>query len=419
MKTITLLTNGTRGDVLPYVALGLGLRDAGYNIRIAAPIGFKSLIDPSGLTFAPFEGNPSDLMIEQSDPLTVGNNLIHTLRANRDFLSRARPIYARMLHTAASACRGSDVLLYGLSTLWGSHVAEGLRIPGIRAVLQPLTPTRHFPSALLPFHFSSMGIGNLLTHWIVIQLTWFAWRREINASRRADFGRPRAHWLDPSLRALPDQPITLNGFSETIVPRPSDWNQKQVITGYWRVPPSTWNPPNGLESFIEHSPQNTIAVGLGSPGTKHFFHILKILDEALLNSDTRAVLMIPARWHQYIKSERICAIEHAPHEWLYRRVRVAVHHGGAGTTSASLHAGIPTVTLPLAIDQFFWGERMYKIGVGARPIPQRSLSAEKLTHAVQQLLRDDCFQETATRISVALTREDGVQAAVRALREVI
>lgn len=207
MKTITLLTNGTRGDVLPYVALGLGLRDAGYNVRIAAPIGFKSLIGPSGLTFAPFEGNPSDLMIEQSDPLTVGSNLIHTIRANRDFLSRARPIYARMLHTAASACRCSDVLLYGLSTLWGAHVAEGLRIPGIRAVLQPLTPTRHFPSALLPFHFSSLGIGNWLTHWIVMQLTWFAWRREINVSRHADFGLPRAYWLDPSLRAFLINPL--------------------------------------------------------------------------------------------------------------------------------------------------------------------------------------------------------------------
>lgn len=192
-----------------------------------------------------------------------------------------------------------------------------------------------------------------------------------------------------------------------------------MITGYWKLPVQPWKPPPGIESFIEHSPQNTIAVGLGSPGTKHFFHILNILDEALLLSKTRAVLTIPARWHPYIKSERICTIEHAPHEWLYRRVRVSVHHGGAGTTSASLHAGIPTVTLPLAIDQFFWGERMYKIGVGARPIPQRSLSAEKLTHAIQQLLRDDCFQETATRIRDTLNREDGVQSAVRALREVV
>ena len=43
-KTITLLTSGTRGDVVPYIALGLGLRDAGFNVRIAAPVGFANLI---------------------------------------------------------------------------------------------------------------------------------------------------------------------------------------------------------------------------------------------------------------------------------------------------------------------------------------------------------------------------------------
>jgi len=81
MKTITLLTSGTRGDVLPYIALGLSLRDAGYDVRVAAPIGFKGLIEPSGLTFTPFEGNPSDLMVNQSEPLTLGRNPLHSVRA--------------------------------------------------------------------------------------------------------------------------------------------------------------------------------------------------------------------------------------------------------------------------------------------------------------------------------------------------
>ena len=67
-KTITLLTSGTRGDVLPYIALGEGLLDAGYQIRIAAPLGFANLVQQSKLTFAPFEGNPSDLLIEQARP---------------------------------------------------------------------------------------------------------------------------------------------------------------------------------------------------------------------------------------------------------------------------------------------------------------------------------------------------------------
>jgi sterol 3beta-glucosyltransferase len=170
MKTITLLTSGTRGDVLPYIALGEGLLEAGYNVRVAAPRGFANLFNKKGgatppLQFAPFDGNPTDLMIEQGDftPFTLGTDPIRSLQATRNFLQKARPLYRRMLHTAAEACRGSDILIHGLPTIWGTHIAEGLGISAVRALLQPLTPTREFPSALLPFRFSLSGIGNLVS----------------------------------------------------------------------------------------------------------------------------------------------------------------------------------------------------------------------------------------------------------------
>lgn len=423
MKTITLLTSGTRGDVIPYIALGFGLRDAGYNVRIAAPVGFKSLIEPSKgrvtppLHFAPFEGNPSDLMVNRSEPLTLSRSIFRSVRATLQFLDQASDMYAHMLHTAADACRGTDLLLYGLPTLWGAHIAEGLRIPGIRAVLQPITPTRTTASALLPFQFNFGGIGNWLSHWIVTQVTWLAWFHEINRARRTHLNLPRMHWLDPSLRPFPQQPLTLNGFSERIVPRPNDWNEKQIITGYWRYSNDSNFSSTHIQRFIERATEKTIAVGLGSPGAKDMLAFINTLDEALKQAEAQAVLTIPAEWHRRFTSTRILPIEYAPHDWLYRQVRAAIHHGGAGTTSASLHAGIPQIILPLGIDQFFWGERVYKIGVGPKPIPQRSLNAKKLANAIQQALTDTSMRERAKDVSAALGLEDGVQAAVRVIRE--
>ncbi len=426
-KTITLLTSGTRGDVTPYIALGLGLRHAGYNVRIAAPVGFANLIETSGLTFAPFEGNPSDLMIEQGDqsPLTLGSNIIRSIHATQNFLHEARPLYRHMLHAAAEACRGSDVLIHGLPTIWGAHIAEGLHIPAVRAVLQPLAPTRQFPSALLPFRIPLLEIGNWLTHWAVTQATWLAWRHEINHARHIDFGLPPAQWTDPSVQVFSRQPLTLNGFSEHVVPRPQDWNEKQVITGYWRnsgvrqlAAEITQQQAVRLQNFIDSS-RNPIAIGFGSPGTKGITNIAKILEDALNLSNAQAVLTIPSKWHREIKSKNIFPIEYVPHDWLYRHVKVAVHHGGAGTTSASLHAGIPTITMPLAIDQFFWGERVYKIGIGPKPAPQRALNAEKLASAIQQSLTDNEMRAKAKAISTILSLENGVQAAVSQIRNIL
>ncbi len=418
-KTITLLTSGTRGDVLPYIALGEGLLNAGYNVRVAAPIGFADLIKTSKVTFAPYEGNPSDLLIEHGDqtPLTLGSNFVNSIVATQNFVTKARPLYLSILQTAANACRGSDLIIYGPATIWGAHIAEGLQIPAIRAVLQPIAPTRQFPSAFLPFRFSFLGIGNSFTHWAMTQGMWLSWRKEINHARHADFGLPPAKWTDPSLQTFSRQPLTLNGFSEHIVPRPKDWNEKQVITGYWNSPSQEWTPPRELLNFL--SAENIIAIGFGSPGTNGFSYTLNILQDALNATNVQAVLTIPNKWHGEIKSKNIFPIEHVPHDWLYRHVQVAVHHGGAGTTSASLHAGIPTITMPLAIDQFFWGERVYKIGVGPKPIPQRTLNAGTLANAIQESLQNSDIRMKAKAISAKLHSENGVRAAVRMIRDVL
>lgn len=412
---ITLLTSGTRGDVLPYIALGKGLHEAGYNVRIAAPRGFANLIQSHHVPFSPFDGNPTDLMIEQGDftPFTIGTNPIRSFQATRNFLQKARPLYRRMLHTAAQACHGSDLLIHGLPTIWGAHIAEGLGIPAVRANLQPLTPTREFPSALLPFRFSLFGIGNWFSHWAVTQATWLSWRSEINHARHADFGLGPAHWLDPSLQTDSHQPLTLNGFSTQVVPRPRDWNEKQQITGYWKLASPEWTPPKELQHFIELSP-NLIAIGFGSPGTQGY---LPMLEEALNLADAQAVLTIPSKWHSEVKSKNIFPIEYVPHDWLYKRVRVAIHHGGAGTTSASLHAGIPTITLPLAIDQFFWGERVYKIGAGLS-IPQRKLNTQNLSQTIIEVLNSKEMNEKAKMICKLLKQEDGVQKAIKVIQKI-
>ncbi|KXK11054.1 MAG: sterol 3-beta-glucosyltransferase [Chloroflexi bacterium OLB14] len=99
MKTITLLTSGTRGDVIPYIALGEELREAGYQVNIAAPSGFANLIQQSRgemtspLQFSPFEGNPSDLLVEQgnSTPMTLGKNFIHSIQSTKKIYSTSAP----------------------------------------------------------------------------------------------------------------------------------------------------------------------------------------------------------------------------------------------------------------------------------------------------------------------------------------
>ena len=54
---ITILTIGTRGDVQPYIALGMGLHQAGYDVRLVTHAPFESMIRRYGLDFAPIASN--------------------------------------------------------------------------------------------------------------------------------------------------------------------------------------------------------------------------------------------------------------------------------------------------------------------------------------------------------------------------
>ena len=72
--------------------------------------------------------------------------------------------------------------------------------------------------------------------------------------------------------------------------------------------------------------------------------------------------------------DSILKIDSAPHDWLFSRVRAVVHHGGAGTTAAGLRAGKPAIICPFMGDQPFWGNRVWKLGVGPAPIRPKRLS---------------------------------------------
>lgn len=95
--------------------------------------------------------------------------------------------------------------------------------------------------------------------------------------------------------------------------------------------------------------------------------------------------------------KQIYSIKSVPHDWLFQRIDAACHHGGAGTTGASLRgklpsrsissfglnsrqlAGIPTIIRPFFGDQFFWADRVEALGVGSGV---RKLTADTLREAL-------------------------------------
>ena len=75
---ITIITVGSRGDVWPYMALGLGLQKSGHQVTLATHATFKGEIETLGMGFSPVEGDIRQLVGTESlrQVADTGNNPI-------------------------------------------------------------------------------------------------------------------------------------------------------------------------------------------------------------------------------------------------------------------------------------------------------------------------------------------------------
>src|SRR5262249_15844480 len=172
-------------------------------------------------------------------------------------------------------------------------------------------------------------------------------------------------------------------YSKYVVPHADDWPSTIHTTGYLFLDePGNWNPPAGLEAFLEAS-EPPVCIGFGSMIGHNLDQVSRTIVGAIRESGRRAVLLEGwAGIGEADLGERIFRIDSAPHELLFPRVSAAIHHGGAGTTAASLRAGLPTVVVPHLGDQPFWGRRVQALGVGPKPIKRNRLTSSALAEAI-------------------------------------
>ncbi len=99
----------------------------------------------------------------------------------------------------------------------------------------------------------------------------------------------------------------------------------------------------------------------------------------------------------------VVAAAYLPFRELLPRACAIVHHGGIGTTSQSLAAGLPQVVAPMAFDQFDNAQRVKRLGCGTW-LRMPSVTASKLAAQLQHVLDDSQIRAATGQIAQRLTR---------------
>jgi len=220
MPTITIMTGGTRGDVQPYVALGAGLQAAGYTVRIAASDNFAALVADAGLTFVSTGESIEALLNSPEWRTTLERGTFVTIlrQMQREMRSRA----AQQARQIPAILHGSDLLIAGLAGFGGAFTAAAAaQIPILIAHVFPFTPTRHFPSPLVPVATLG-GLFNRLS-FRVMHLVFWQTLQAADAATRATLGLPAAPLGGPFGQYERQQIPVIYGYSPYVLPRPDDW----------------------------------------------------------------------------------------------------------------------------------------------------------------------------------------------------
>jgi sterol 3beta-glucosyltransferase len=364
---ITCLTIGSRGDVQPYIALCKGLLAEGHKPKIATHAEFEPWIRKHGIDFAPVDGDPAELM-----RICVENGMF-TYSFLREASLKFRGWIDDLLSSAWRSCQGSDLLIESPSAMAGVHIAEALRIPYFRGFTMPWTRTRAYPHAFAVPENRMGGAYNYITYVMFDTIFWKAIAGQVNRWRNRELGL-KATTLD---KMQQNKVPFLYNYSPSVVAPPLDYPDWIRITGYWFLNEgSDWTPPADLSNFIQQARadgKKIVYIGFGSIVVSDPSALTRTVIESVQKADVRCILS--KGWSDRLgdpasaKPEiplpaEIIQIQSAPHDWLFSQIDAAAHHGGAGTTGASLRAGVPTIVKPFFGDQFFFGGRVEDLGVG-------------------------------------------------------
>jgi sterol 3beta-glucosyltransferase len=409
---VLIVAVGSRGDVAPFTGLGTALQAAGHSVTIAGYEMFAGLVTGCGLEFRALPGDPR--ILEAARWQRGGTGPLGAVRLVRLIADHMREIHIGIL---AAARQDADVLLLtGLSTIGGYHIAEGLGLPSMGLALQPVYPTGEFPPSIVAAR--SLGrLGNRAAGQALVVLGAPALAGPVR-ELRAELGLPRLGTRE----AVFGQQDTEHwpgfcGFSPAVVPRPADWRPGLEVVGYWWPErPAGWSPPADLENFL-NAGSPPVFIGFGSMTPAGADRVSGLVAAAGRQAEVR--LVIQAGQATLAKagpaSDDAIVIGEVPHDWLFPRMAAVVHHAGAGTAAAGLRAGVPAVSVPMIGDQPFWAARLAALGTGPRPIRYRRLSVQVLAAAIRDAITRPSYRAQAQAMASRLAIEDGTAPVVNAL----
>ncbi|OLT39988.1 hypothetical protein BJF85_06470 [Saccharomonospora sp. CUA-673] len=373
---------GSRGDVQPGLAVAARLRAQGHDVALGVAPNLVDLARGFGLDAVAVGVDSRDLLTSE---------LVRRDMRSANPVRRVRGLAAVSAHGWDELRRGvvdlaadADVIVTGLlGQEVGSAVAEARDVAFAALHYAPVRANSTVP--LIP-----LGAR----HPALRRVAWRAgeavrWRLTKGAEnrQRAALGlRPTA--VDLPRRLRDRGAMEIQAYDPVLVPGLADeWGPRRPLVGSLDLPGADSTDAELLAWLDAGSAP--VYIGFGSMPVRDPDALLDAVHRMCRELGMRA--LVAAGWSDVRPTgddDRVRLVGSVEHAAVLPRCRVAVHHGGAGTTAAAVRAGIPSVVCSFSADQPMWGRLLAGRGVGVW-MPFSRLDAGSLRDAVAELCTDE------------------------------
>lgn len=391
MRRVLFCTFGSRGDLHPYVAIALALRERGIESVIAANKDHADVLCRAGIRH--IEVPPSredfahlpDLMSKVMDRGSGGEFIYREM---------VMPFLARTYETTLAAGEGCSLIVGHPLAVTAPMIAEKLDKPYIYSAPQSIGFFSSVDPPVLPVmwwlrHLRSLGTWPHRLIFALGNMKIASWAKPVHEFR-AKVGLPRES-RNPLLAGLWSNILNLGLFSPLLSPPAADWPAKTVAVGacLFDDPGSQSEPDHTLDGFLGRDPTDKpILFTLGSAAVETPGEFYQHAIPAAQDLGRRSLLLIgkgTPPTTPTANSSRHLAVAYAPYSKVMPRCAAVVHQCGSGTTHEAMRAGIPQVCMPFSHDQPDFAFRAQRAGVGV-VIDRHRLTTDRLRAAIARAI---------------------------------
>jgi len=417
-KRIVLTTFGSYGDIHPYMAIAAELRARGHLPVIATSELYREKMEAAGFDFTPVrphlpppEEQDAEMMEKVMHPRSGSGFLL-----NEMLFPFLREGYEDLLRTVA----GADLLLTHPITFAGPLVAQKTGIPWVSSVLAPVSFMSAYDPPVPPFwpwmrHVRLFGPRFVGGFYRQVKK---AYKSRVYDQFRSELGLP--YRGNPVFEGQHSPTLILALFSKVFAQPQPDWPAQSRVSGFaFYDGRNELEMPPELITFLDAGePPIIFTLGSSAVWVARDFYRESIAAAKLLGR--RAVLLIGDDRNRPEESlpADIIAVNYAPFESLLERGCAMVHHGGVGTTSQGLRAGIPTLIVPFAFDQPDNAAHAARLG-SSRTLPRPKYSAARVARELDILLSKPEYASKAREVGLGLRAENGAATASDLIEEVL